>query len=79
MQKTRLKINLGGMPHLAAGVELELQAKNIAPDKATKVKRFSPGLDLAILHIRVYRSTTEPQSLILKVSSRQSPTDITRS
>ena len=37
-EKTRLKINLGGMPHLAAGLELELQAKNIAPEKATKVK-----------------------------------------
>ena len=35
---TRLKITLGGMPHLAAGLELELQAKNIAPEKATKVK-----------------------------------------
>ena len=36
--KTRLKINLRGMPHLAAGLELELQAKNIAPEKATIVK-----------------------------------------
>ena len=40
---TRLKINLGGMPHLAAGLELELQAKNFAfkilvPEKAKKVK-----------------------------------------
>ena len=39
---TRLKINLGGMPHLAAGLELELQDKNFAyktlvPEKATKV------------------------------------------
>ena len=41
-RETRLKINLGGMPHLAAGLELELQDTNFAykilvPEKATKV------------------------------------------
>ena len=41
--QTRLKINLGSMPHLAAGLELELQAKNVelkqlVPEKAIKVK-----------------------------------------
>ena len=44
MRETRLKINLGSMPHLAAGLELELQAKNVEfkqlPVKATKEKKI---------------------------------------
>ena len=33
---------------------------------------LSHGLEIAFIHSQVYRSTTEPQSLILIISSRQS-------
>ena len=63
------------MPHLAAGLELELQDKNFAFKKGQKSKMnpwLSHRLELAIIHTRVYRSATEPQSSILKVGCRQS-------
>ena len=61
---TRLKINLGGMPHLAEGLERELQAKNVELFKATKVKiiRASSGIDLAPYPFRASRSAAGLQS-----------------